>query len=102
MNAYIKTTTMEYPRYIGDIQNEFPDWNELADLPEGWAKLIYLDLPITPPYFKREILPPILNLNKEWVIGWSDQISMTDLEKQFYDKRNVDQVNANLITFPVV
>lgn len=33
----------EYPRHIGDLLNDHPDWKEGDALPEGWQEVAYAD-----------------------------------------------------------
>jgi hypothetical protein len=40
MSVFIKIGTNEFPRYIGDVQLEHPDYTEHDVLPEGWAKVV--------------------------------------------------------------
>lgn len=30
-----------YPRHIGDLLNEIPDWQEGSSLPSGWQQVMY-------------------------------------------------------------
>lgn len=34
-----------YPRYIGDLQLEFPSWKQGDTLPEGWHEVVASELP---------------------------------------------------------
>ena len=34
-----------YPRFIGDIQQEVPAWNQGDDLPSGWLEVFQSDIP---------------------------------------------------------
>lgn len=35
----------EYPRFIGDIQLENPEWDSSSSLPEGWIQVHPVDAP---------------------------------------------------------
>lgn len=36
----------EYPRYIGDLQIENPNWSVGDELPAGWVEVVETDLPV--------------------------------------------------------
>lgn len=38
----------EYPRYIGDLQIEYPGWKEGDAIPEGWTEVAYAEQIPTP------------------------------------------------------
>lgn len=42
--------TNEYPRYIGDVQLEHPNWEYGDPLPEGWTEVEYSDYPSAGEY----------------------------------------------------
>jgi hypothetical protein len=47
MSIFIKTTTGEYPRHIGDIYLDVLDFNgDVFNLPEGWAAVVNTEPPI--------------------------------------------------------
>jgi len=36
----------EYPRYIGDIQAEYPEWLPGDELPDGWLEVADTEVPL--------------------------------------------------------
>lgn len=56
-----------YPRHIGDLVLEHPDWTETQPLPAGWLEVLPGELP-SPNYkqFVRE-LPIAQNAEGQWV-----------------------------------
>ena len=45
---YLIDAAGNYPRHIGDLQIEHPDWTEDQPLPEGWSEVHDTDLPDIP------------------------------------------------------
>jgi hypothetical protein len=64
---YLINPNNEYPRHIGDLLAEHPDWTETEPLPDGWIEVLPGELPL-PTYkqFVRE-LPIAQNENGQWV-----------------------------------
>lgn len=85
MNAYIKVQTMEYPRFIGDIQREIPEWSDDQILPAGWSNIIYLDIPEISEYEVCDQLPAEEQPNGNWVVKWDNPRPMTEEEIASYN-----------------
>ena len=43
--AYFIAPNGDYPRHIGDIQRDYPDYVEGDVLPEGWVEVAYGTIP---------------------------------------------------------
>lgn len=70
---FIKNGT-EYPRHVGDIESENPDWELGQALPEGWALVQETALPTKTTSQRVEELSP------ELVDGvWSQRWQVVDL-----------------------
>lgn len=71
MAIYLNTNTNEYPRFIGDIQIEFPSWNFGDELPSNWVEVEEVE---NPAYSDNEILeelqPKLVNgkYKQQWVV----------------------------------
>ena len=71
MSAYIKLSTLEYPRHQGDIRLEHPNIGEEFVCPETYAHVEYVEM----PEFDNQIqtayeLPPV-NTNNVWSMVWA-------------------------------
>ena len=86
MDAYIKVETMEYPRFIGDIQLEVPGWSEDQPLPLGWSNIKYEPFPNLEPYTTTEVLPAELQQDGTWLVKWATPRPMTEEERLAYDE----------------
>jgi hypothetical protein len=102
MNAYIKLTTMEYPRYEGDIRLDHPDIPEdltgaTFPCPNDYAPVQWVD----PPTFDsavqnaEEIAPTFINgvWRMNWHVRQLDQASI-DLIKKIASARGAKGVNG--------
>lgn len=96
MDAYIKISTMEYPRFIGDIQNEFPDWTENQPLPSDWNYLTYLAQPELQEYQICEVLQPEQQNDGTWIIKWGNIRDMTQEEIDLHNLSKMQQDNNNV------
>lgn len=38
-----------YPRYIGDLQAEYPNWQESDAVPDGWSQVQEVEQPLPEP-----------------------------------------------------
>ena len=85
MDAYIKPSTMEYPRFIGDIHLEFPDWTDDQPLPEGWARVHYEQPPTIDEYFAADVLPAEIQADGTWLVIWGEPRPMTAQERAAHD-----------------
>ena len=92
MSTYIKLSTLEYPRYEGDIRLEYPEITEdqtgdTFPCPEwAWAKVIMVPPPQvedTQTYY--EILPPILNDDGKYYRRWN----VRDLTQEEIEQRDI-------------
>lgn len=104
MNAYIKVSTMEYPRFIGDIQRENPNWDESQPLPDDWKTLTYFGQPICQEYETCDLLFPEEQLDGSWIITWSPARPMTEEEVLNYNKQKelIEKMNANQPVLPAI
>jgi hypothetical protein len=104
MNAYINTITMEYPRFIGDIQNEFPDWSEDQNLPDGWSNILYLDRPEINEYEACDQLPAEEQVDGSWVVKWNNPRPMTEEEVISYNKvkQFIEEQKKNMPVIPTI
>lgn len=51
MSQYIDPNG-EYPKHIGDIQLEYPLWDETQKLPKGWQEVLESEIPNIPDGYK--------------------------------------------------
>jgi hypothetical protein len=59
----------EYPRYLGDIILEFPNFIEGQTLPEGWREVALSPMPETTATERaQEVFPELIN--NVWVQKW--------------------------------
>jgi len=91
MSAYIKLSTLEYPRHIGDIWIEHPELNEQYVCPKTYAIVNDVELPAYDP--TKQIIfeiKPILKDGK-WYKVWNvrdynqqelDAIAQAEIEEQ--------------------
>jgi hypothetical protein len=64
---YLINPQNEYPRHIGDLQAEHPDWQPGQELPDGWVEVLEGELPSpSMTQFIRE-LPIAQNQEGRWV-----------------------------------
>ena len=88
--AFIKVSTLEYPRYIGDLQNEFPDFVEGDPLPDDYCEVIATEKPETSSKFEevREVFPILID-------GvWTQQWQITEITQEDVDKRRLMMLNT--------
>jgi hypothetical protein len=84
MSAYINVNTMEYPRYIGDIQLINPEVTE-ETIPQNWQHVLYTE----PPEYTHatqtayELAP--IQQNGNWTVQWA----IRDLTQEELDARAV-------------
>ena len=45
---YLIDPAGNYPRHVGDVQADNPDWDETQPLPDGWIQVQDTDLPEIP------------------------------------------------------
>jgi hypothetical protein len=75
MSAYIKLTTMEYPRHEGDIRLEHPEIteNQTGDtfpIPQTYALVNWVDPPIYNPETQIVWETTPINANGSWQMVW--------------------------------
>lgn len=68
----------EYPRHIGDLQLEYPDWNLGDSLPDGWVEVAYSEFPTEIPtdFIVEELAPT--KTDNGWVQTWNVRPMTTD------------------------
>lgn len=89
MSAYIKISTKEYPRYYGDIQLEYPDWNLGDPLPEDWAEVEPTPLPeLGPTQIVEDTFAE--KINGKWKQGW---IVKTFSQEEFDQREKQNALN---------
>lgn len=64
---YLINPNNEYPRHIGDLLAEHPDWTEGQPLPDGWIEVLPGEPPI--PNYKQYVkeLPIAQDENGRWI-----------------------------------
>lgn len=80
MSVYIKLSTLEYPRYQGDIRIEHPDIGENFVCPDTYAEV--LELPLPDINFDNQTcyeLPP-QKIDGQWTMVWAVR-DLTEEEK---------------------
>lgn len=83
MAVFINIVTMEYPRYPGDIQIIYPEWNTGQPLPEGWKEVIEITQP-TPSEGKYIVESFPESVDGIWYQKW---IEAEITEPMKYEKR---------------
>jgi hypothetical protein len=78
MAIYFNTERNEYPRYIGDIQLEHPNFNEGDTLPQGWVFLEETDSPLVGENQYTKLTTPKYE-NDSYHMSW-EIITLTDEE----------------------
>jgi len=85
MSVYIKISTLEYPRYEGDIRLEHPEIADVFVCPETYAPVEEVVAPefdyVTQTAYQ---LPPV-NTNNIWCMAWA----VRDLTAQELEDRRV-------------
>jgi hypothetical protein len=72
-----------YPRHIGDLLLEHPEWDFSQGLPEGWVAVKETAAPVKQGYFRvKEIAPQIIG--DEYVQSW-EIVEQSEEEKTAYD-----------------
>lgn len=74
-----------YPRYIGDLQIDYPSWTEGDTLPDGWSLVQEIDQPLPEPGKKVVEEYPKLYRGKykqNWI-----QVDLSAEEKSIIDQR---------------
>lgn len=88
--AFIKVSTLEYPRYIGDIQIDFPDFVEGDSLPDDYSEVIPTEKPEASSKFEevREDFPVLID-------GvWTQQWKKIELTQEELDRRRLLMLNT--------
>lgn len=73
----------EYPRYIGNIQNEHPNWDMSEPLPNGWLEVEDVPMPTAEWDFRvKEAMPELVDgvYKRVW-----QTVELTDAEKERRD-----------------
>lgn len=84
MSLYIKIATNEYPRYIGDVKIEFPDFEFGDPVPEGWAEVVpALEIPNAGTDEKVVEVMPVEIDGK--LVQTFEILPLTDEEKEYRD-----------------
>ena len=100
MSAYIKLSTLEYPRHQGDIRLEHPNIGEEFVCPETYAHVEY----VTPPEINGETqtayqLPPVQTngvWNMVWVVRDLTAEELADRLRWEEEMRNRNSVTQNV------
>lgn len=103
MNYYYNTETNSYPRYVGDIQLECPDWNSEMPLPPNWVEVEFTDPPEHDEFDLVTIGQPILD-NGIWKQTWITK-PMEDWQikkKQYWKKKFEERVKNPEDRKPVI
>lgn len=88
---YIKLSTMEFPRYEGDIRLEHPEISEdqtgpTFTCPDTYAPVKYVHTPNYDPKTQEPIMnPPIKNEVGEWMMSWT----IVDLSPEEIEERKI-------------
>lgn len=95
MAIYINELTQEYPQYIGQIQEEFPEWEDYENPPQPWA--LVKEIPL-PELEEKDIV--VRNYaefeNNEWVQKWEIK-TLTDEEyKEYQDNMINSRLSVSL------
>ena len=86
MSVYIKLSTLEYPRYQGDIRIEYPNIGDEFICPETYSEVDY----ISPPEIDIELqycyeeMPRVLD--GKWTMVWGIK-DLTEEEKAEREKQ---------------
>ena len=92
MSAYIKLSTLEYPRHQGDIRLEHPEIGDEFVCPETYAEVAYVTEPEIDPdlQYCYEEKPQLIEgvWTMVWGVNdWSEEQKMKiELEKKKYKK----------------
>lgn len=64
---YLINPNNEYPRHIGDLQAEHPNWQPGQDLPDGWIEVLPGEPPT--PNYKQYVkeMPLAQNEQGQWI-----------------------------------
>lgn len=93
MSAYIKLTTLEYPRYEGDIRLDYPDMGEGFVCPDTYAVVNWVDRPsIESNQISYELAPEFTDGN--WNIVWGIR-DLTQEEIDRYKNPRPDQLDLS-------
>lgn len=89
MSAYIKLSTLEYPRHQGDIRLEHPEIGDKFVCPNTYAEVLWVDAPEInyESQICYEIAPQLKD--GQWIMVWEvrDLTEQDKIEKiEFYKK----------------
>ena len=98
MSAYLKLATLEYPRYEGDIRNEYPEITEDQTglnfpCPDTYALVEWLDPPFYIPNVQYIYQDPPQLIEGKWVMIWQvgeytqNELDMMQKEKDEFKNR---------------
>lgn len=74
-----------YPRYMGDLQVQYPDWSEGDALPDGWSEVQELEQPLAESGKKVvEVFPTIYR--GRYKQAWS-QVDLSTEEQSLINQR---------------
>lgn len=81
----------QYPLYIGDLQIEYPSWEEGQSLPAGWSYVIETSPPSgSSGYIVKETLPVLVD--NEWQQAWTKiKLSPTEITKMIADDAIINE-----------
>ena len=71
MSAYIKLSTLEYPRHEGDIRIEYPDMGEEFSCPNSYALVEWVDAPTIDHSTQLAYEAPPQLINGAWTMVWA-------------------------------
>ena len=77
LNMYIKLSTLEFPRYEGDIRLEHPEITEdqtgpTFPCPDTYAPVAYVEPPeISSQTQLAQMLPPVQDETGKWKMAWT-------------------------------
>lgn len=79
----------EYPRHIGDLIAEHPDYVDGVTLPDGWVEVLPGVMPFIPKHKKIVELPPAQNADGEFVRQF-DVVDMTAAEIEQFESTRLE------------
>jgi hypothetical protein len=98
MSAYIKLSTLEYPRHQGDIRLEHPEIGDEFVCPNTYAEVLWADAPEInhESQICYEIAPQLKG--KQWIMVWEvrDLTEQEKIEKIEFNKKAISFYQQDL------
>lgn len=99
MAIYVNTETLEFPQYVGHIQDSHPDWDDYDNPPAPWVAIVETPLP---PMSDNQVIDRdfVVQQGNQWVRQWEIRTLTPEQQQERIDAA-VDAHMASTFGLPV-